>query len=272
MASYPIIYRIYCNDENTFVPTSATTTPPTTCPNNALHSVNPNSVDVLDDNPPSAANTILVSDPSAPNGQFYFKDFADYLNDIIGGGTQVQATEIQGNPISTTSPTIGTSMQWDGTEWAPAIPSIFGAYYDRVTEIQLNNSTFTALPWDVVNITGSTFSHTAGTSDITINKKAMYSIVCPVSFRSNNNTRTNSNARLARDTGSGFNEIPGSLVYGYHRNGSQGYNSITCQATMALDKDDIIRAEAVIISGGSDRIYFSAGGCNIKIEKLYDIA
>src|SRR6185503_15795570 len=91
-------YRIYCNTENEFKYVWGTT-PPTTCPTDPLHSVNPDSVSVVgqaDDN--YLAYGVIAGNQLTVNGNI------TTINGKVGSNLPINGS---GTIISSESPVIG---------------------------------------------------------------------------------------------------------------------------------------------------------------------
>ncbi len=127
--------------------------------------------------------------------------------------------------------------------------SIFVAH-DSTGNISINSG-FIDVPWDVEDKKDTLFTHTASSSEIILNISGDYFIHVEISIEmSSGNSRSSSVARIMKDSGSGFIEIKGTRGYAYHRNSSQGTNTISLSTNLiGINKNDKIQIEAMRLSG-----------------------
>ena len=100
---------------------------------------------------------------------------------------------------------------------------------------------------------------------ITIENTCKYYIEANVSSNVNNNSRSTSQNYLEVNRGTGWELIPGSIAFGYHRLASHGYGSAYIQTYIYLEKGHQIRARAMRLGGGGT-LALQSNACNIRIE------
>ena len=152
--------------------------------------------------------------------------------------------------------------QLDRTEWFSAYDSVGGAGTAA--------SSWVDVPLDTETATSAGFTHTGSNPDVTVNESFMYVIFARVSLRMSNNSRSSSEIRLLRDTGSGFQEIPGTLGYGYHRQTAQDESTAVTFGAFFLNQGDRIKVQHRRIAG-STTLRTKAGGSTLLIGKIKGI-
>tara|TARA_R100001163_G_C5068136_1_gene207975 strand:+ start:893 stop:1852 length:960 start_codon:yes stop_codon:yes gene_type:complete len=139
-------------------------------------------------------------------------------------------------------------------------------YYNPASETVVTNS-WTDVPLNIERIKDSDFAHQTNGTEITINTTDNYLIIARCStYIPNGNSRTNTQMRLALNTGSGYSTIPGTFGYMYNRNSSQGYNTVTVSAILQLNMSDKIKMQVMIFSGNGP-INLVSEGSSITIIK-----
>ncbi len=138
-------YRIYCITESQWVSTWATS-PPSQCPNNVAHTVNPNSVQELEISltnfrvsstaDPAFTTTFLSTqttdktitipdDSTMLVGTDTTQSLTNKTLECVGTGNTVEATHLRLEPIATTVPTSNQILQYQSTQWEIISPSNF---------------------------------------------------------------------------------------------------------------------------------------------------
>jgi hypothetical protein len=113
------------------------------------------------------------------------------------------------------------------------------------------SNTFTAVNLGT-QVVASGFTHTPGTSDVTVDATGIYEIEYYINSDNNaSNTRSESEARLELNTGSGFVVIPDTQSAMYHRNTAQNRNSGSASTITLLSAGDVVRLVARMESGSS---------------------
>ena len=137
--------------------------------------------------------------------------------------------------------------------------------YNTATQALSTTAAWTAINLDVQRFTpDSDFSHTIGTSDVTINTNGRYLIIGHVSTSNiGSGNRTNSQIRLALNG----SQINGTIGIMYNRNDLQGSNSTTVSCIIDLVSTDAIRIEGQRLSGSGDPTTI-ANACNLIIMRI----
>lgn len=139
--------------------------------------------------------------------------------------------------------------------------------YDNVGGTTITSS-WVDLTFDTNRLISSAFSHTAGTTTIVSNTDGNYVVLCRVTLDvSSGNSRTETEARLLLDTGSGFNVVPGSYIRMYNRTSNAGATSGDISCILALHQGDVIKAQARIVNGSSN-IVTLAGGSSVTVFSI----
>ena len=139
----------------------------------------------------------------------------------------------------------------------------FDAYHDPVSETSVNMS-WTDVPLDVNRVIDSDFSHTAGSAIVTINTSGYYMLTARCStYVASGSTRTTTLAHLVLDTGSGYNEIEGSMGCMYNRLSTDGYSTCTISMIRSFNAGDKIKMQCIRITSGNAKLY--PNGCSITM-------
>ena len=123
--------------------------------------------------------------------------------------------------------------------------------YTAVTTINVGTS--------VRQDTGYSHAIVGGGSEITVTNAGWYEISFTV-------TATSSGARITTRNHLEVNtvEVPGSVIWGYHRNTANGENSVSTTVLVNLSASDVIR----IRSEASASVDTVADGCNLRIRTI----
>jgi len=124
---------------------------------------------------------------------------------------------------------------------------------------------YTDLVWDSVIVIDSDYSYSSG--EITFGTSGYYEVSYSVSMDVNVGGRKTSRSRLSLDNGSGYNEIPRSGSFGYHRSTTQGQGSISKTIRQQFLVGDKIKLQISRATGGGSLITI-AGDSNITINKI----
>lgn len=142
---------------------------------------------------------------------------------------------------------------------------------DSVLDVYQTGTTTTSggayadIVWDSDSIVGADYSYTG--AEITILNDGLYEIVYSISVDVDSGGRKTSRNRLVLDEGGGYNEIPRTATYGYHRNKSSGTMSLNKNIKQEFSAGDKIKAQ-VSRDSGSGNLITVAGDSNITITKL----
>jgi hypothetical protein len=144
----------------------------------------------------------------------------------------------------------------------------FSAFLGVTTAIP--GAALTPMPLDTLDFAFDplVYTHTLGSSDITIVQSGRYHISAQASI---DNTvgaaRTSSAAALFVNSGAGFMLVLGSLTFGYHRNAANGEDTLPDDKILTLNAGDILRFAAARIAGTGPLAYIG-GGCRLSITKV----
>jgi len=137
--------------------------------------------------------------------------------------------------------------------------------YQSGTTNTATNTNYVDVEWDSSELVGSLYSYTGAT--ISILEDAYYEINYSLSLDVATGGRKNSRGRLVLDEGGGFNEIPRSAGYSYHRNTTNGEDTITKTIKRFFNNGDTIKLQFNVHSGGGNLSTIN-GDSNITITKL----
>jgi hypothetical protein len=153
--------------------------------------------------------------------------------------------------------------------WKPELPGAevaidtrskcFDAYYDPSREVELR-TTWTDIPLNIERIKDSIYTHSSNSPEITIGATGRYMITARCSsYLPSTNMRTQSEMRIALDTGSGYNGIAGTSGYMYNREANEGYNTATVTLILNFNAGDKLKLQARLLSGSSRITAISEG-------------
>lgn len=185
------------------------------------------------------------------------------INGLTGSVTLIGATGIS---INSTNGEISTNINDSATSsttelWsANKIQNTFNGFnpvnlfdgYDNVGGIDLTTG-WTDIPLSAQRQADSTYSHTPGDSEVIITEVGQYIIFARVTAMGGNN-RTQGEVRLILDTGSGYNEVPGTLGNSYHRNSTQNKCTAVSFAILTLNVGDKIKMQGRRESGSVSHV------------------
>jgi hypothetical protein len=123
---------------------------------------------------------------------------------------------------------------------------------------------WTDIPLGTQRTINPIYTHSPGSSEVTINEAGDYIILARMSAGGSNNRNTGA-IRLVLDTGSGYNQIDGSLGYSYHRNTTQSNDTATSFVILNLQSGDKIKMQGQRFSGSSDLVTL-AGASSLVIS------
>jgi hypothetical protein len=177
------------------------------------------------------------------------------VTDISGGANNIPDSTLYLRHGAT--PEIYVKNGPGALDWDLIYPSVLGpqdtfdAYFTTGT-INIDSG-WTDVPLDVQRqITAATFSHTTSNPNVVIDRAGDYLVIGRVATDiSSGSSRSESEARLVLDTGSGFSQVDGTLATIYNRNSSQGTTTATIQAVLTLAVGDELKLQAQRASGGS---------------------
>lgn len=170
-----------------------------------------------------------------------------------------------------TAPTLGqvltatssTTANWQNPESTIKYIDVYSNSISTFTD------TYIDITFDVERHKDSEFTHTANSAEITINATDIYELTWTISVTNNDTIEHgDSIGHLMLDTGSGYNEVTGSISYGYH-NKNAPYNSHGRSVILSLNSGDKIKLQVKRISTIQTPILSLVNeGTGILIKKL----
>ena len=140
-------------------------------------------------------------------------------------------------------------------------------FYDPSNEITVGSS-WEDIPLTQERVIDSNFSHSSNSPEITINTTGYYLVITRVStYIPFGNNRTSTQMRLLLNTGSGFNEVPGSFGFMYNRQSDQGYDTCTVSSILNLSSGDKLKMQVIRFSGSST-IRLISGGSGMTLTSI----
>ena len=139
--------------------------------------------------------------------------------------------------------------------------SIFSAYNSAGG--QTIAGSWVSILWDTQDRIDSDYSHTLGTSGITINSDGNYEIHSDITIYMTVGGRTQSEVRFILN---GV-QMPGTKALLYHRTTAQSGNSGTVKIVRTLTQGDVINVQSIRRSGSGTTTTYPEG-CRIYIKKI----
>ena len=136
--------------------------------------------------------------------------------------------------------------------------------YESGTTVSVG-TTYSDILWDSSVVVDSDYTHVG--SVITFNTTGYYEVNYSLTIDVSGGGRKNSRGRLVIDTGGGYGEILRTGGSGYHRNTSQGVDSISKTIRQAFTSGDKIKVQFSKLSGTGNLVTI-AGDSNITINKI----
>lgn len=165
---------------------------------------------------------------------------------------------------TTIAPNTSDKLEWNGTNWVPLDPNnqVFDIYQNTITTSISVTGVDVPILWDSIYQQGSHFTFTSGTSTITISTTGRYLISYNLSMTATSTVRTQSRAAI-RTNGIVVN---GTYSYGYHRNATEGKDSLNKTITLSLTQNDTI--DIIIRRNSGTSTINSILGNSLTITKL----
>jgi hypothetical protein len=132
-----------------------------------------------------------------------------------------------------------------------SVESVFFDAFDSSGGTDISSG-WTDVPLDTERIEDSAFSHTGSSAEVTINTSGTYLVFARVGTDISSGTnRSESEMRVMLDSGSGYNEVPGSRGLMYNRTLGQGGTHASAVLVLSLNVGNKLKIQAQRISGGS---------------------
>lgn len=139
------------------------------------------------------------------------------------------------------------------------------AGYNHTADADID-PTWYDVPWDIETIKTDGISHSTSTNpaEITFLKAGYYQVDFRVGIYSyTGNTRSEAEAIVQVDTGSGFANVTGTYTNSYHRQSSQGRGACHINLLMYFNAGDKIKVQVETRSGSNLRTLADASAVNI---------
>jgi hypothetical protein len=103
-----------------------------------------------------------------------------------------------------------------------------------------------------------------GGTEVVCNFDGLVEVTYDISLTRATGSRSNSESLLQRNGA----DVPFSRRYGYHRQTTNGDDSMTCSALpLAVVNGDVLRVESTVLTGGGS-LRFMDNGCTFKLERI----
>lgn len=120
-------------------------------------------------------------------------------------------------------------------------------YYDSIGNTDINNGT--SVLFNTIRPNSDTAAFSASSGELECKVPGLYWIEYEVSINITTSSRTKSKAVLQVDCGSGFNNVPGTTSWMYHRTSGQGATTGVGSALLDLTSCNKVRVYAERVSG-----------------------
>lgn len=178
-------------------------------------------------------------------------------------------THIANNALHRTINDSGTATTdlWSASKINSLLGSTdFDGYYNPASETTVL-TTPTDVPINTVDINDS-FTHSTNSSEVTIPTTGRYSIDARCTpYVISGTSRTQCQMKLVINTGSGYNDIPGTIASMYCRTASEGEDTGNVHKKINLSAGDKIKIQITKISGSSN-INLLPLGSSLTISKI----
>jgi hypothetical protein len=213
----------------------------------------------------SAAQANAKLDDSPSDGSLYVRQDGSWVNTISADGSIDTHSDVD---TTTIVPITHDRLRWNGSNWTSEqqLNRYIETYQNSVTTAISTTNVYVTVQFDTSRNIGSIYTFAPTSGNITIDETGRYEIEYALTF-ANSGNRTQSEARIYLDSGGGFNPVPGSYSRGYHRNTSEGSDTLTKKITLNLIQNDIINIRIARISGTGSLTSVSTG-CNLVITKI----
>ncbi|MBN2307262.1 hypothetical protein JXD20_04725 [Candidatus Peregrinibacteria bacterium] len=197
--------------------------------------------------------------------------------DNAGAGNTVNIIANQGSDNDGTIRYNATTNEWEysndggafttfGSGGSSGTAEYFDAY-DSTGGTSIDAG-FTDIPLGTERKKTTDFTHSTGSAEITVNTDGTYYVNYAVTTDITSGTnRSESEARLMLDTGSGYAAVAGSIAKMYNRTATQGDATASRSFTLDLSAGDKLKIQAQR-SSGSSNIATLAGGSALVISRV----
>jgi len=160
-----------------------------------------------------------------------------------------------------------TAAVWQQVTANDTVPAQFFDGYDATGGVDISFG-WTDVPLDTERKKDAPFLHIGSSAEVEIDETDTYLVLGRMGWeQTGNNSRSAVKVRLVLDTGGGYVEVPGTLSVGYSRQISQGEDSVSFSAVMALSDGNKIKLQGSRHSGNGI-IETLADGSSLVIVRI----
>ena len=204
----------------------------------------------------------------ATNGNLAGLDASGNLTDSGIAATDVivktdSIDELADVDTTTTSPTVGQVLVWDGSNWVPGsntIDKLETILHNGIVTQTIGTTSFVTLLFGSTMRSDAPVTYSAGT--ITFTEAGKYTITYEVSTTAASNTR--SSTEVAAYLNGALTQVGGSRMYTYDRRSNRGESTGTATISVDVNANDTLNIKAKANSGNTVTL---ANACRLIIEK-----
>lgn len=148
----------------------------------------------------------------------------------------------------------------------PVVPNKFFDAYDTTGGTAVAG-TWVDVPLDAERIKDDIYTHANPSPEVTVSEADKYIITARVTTAMTSGSRSQSQLRIMLDTGSGFNEVPGTLARMYNRTTAQGEATGTVVIATTLSAGDKLKVQVQRVSG-SAALNLLADGSSLTVLRV----
>ena len=194
------------------------------------------------------------------------QNIGTYTHSSIDGHIDNLTIHRELDDASTTTSSLWSSEKIDSAITASVAPlKIFHAY-DAVGNIDITSG-WTDITFDTEVKKDEDYSHANDSAEITIQRSDWYLVSYYISTNETSSGRAQSVAKLQKDTGSGYADIPGTIGVMYNRTTAQGGTNASVSITHQFSAGDKIKLVAQRDSG-AETIVTVPNSCGILINSI----
>ena len=186
---------------------------------------------------------------------------------ILNTNAYWNANQLQGNDISTTSPTNGQILTWNNTsfQWEPSdntYQATIIEIYDAAGTQNLTTS-FSDIQFGTTNLADAGYTIGGSGTQITISTAGTYKITYRITAEVVNNTSSGGEYQLLQNG----SVVPGTMGYTYHHNNNRDKGTVTVVKLLTITANDVIKVQGRRYTSAGD-ITLSADGSSLIIERI----
>lgn len=259
--SVPDYYRIYCNTEVAWS-YGWSTSEPTTCYNNPAHTVNSDSVQLLEygnaNSNSDTGGTIVINNTDNSITGVDTVDVGSGGINITGGsitidGAPLDLDDLADVDTTTVAPSTGNSLRYNGTEWRPSNP----------LTVQSGGTSITSTPHNTLNFTGAGVSVAnagSGVATVTINGGGGTFGSGYQTYENTASAATTSTAWRVYATWTTASVTAGTYYISYYYNFSSQKNNYQFKGSLTLDGTEIDFVCYGGVTAAASPVYITGSG------------